>query len=152
MAGEGEGIFDLGDALGATEAPSVQKITIYLPNKDREGNLIPDIEDWISAGMQILADINLGVTRLPWAKGIWRSEDGADDVSEDTTLLYSYLRRPETFVGRFNEIKSFLDEFGRETRQGELMVEFFGEKIDGDNAAGSNVHFRIYSIRLPEQA
>lgn len=146
MGGPAEASFDLGEALGATEAPSFQKFTIYIPNKDRNGNLVENIEDWIVAGMNILADINLGVTRLPWAQGIWKAHANDPVLLEDVTLVYSYLRRPDAFRERFNEIKSFLDSFGTETGQGEVMVEFFGEKIESDEAAESNIYFRIYTI------
>lgn len=36
--------FNLGTELGATEEPSAQRLTLYIPNKDRDGTLIAEHE------------------------------------------------------------------------------------------------------------
>ena len=139
--GKEETEFDLQEELGASATFSTQKLTVYLPDKNKNGEPIPDIEVWVEAGMRLLADINLGVTRLPAAQGIWKPTAGAPDLNESTVLIYSYLREPEVFLDRFDEIRAFLHEFGRSTNQGEVMVELFGESVPG-----GDFYFRIFTI------
>jgi hypothetical protein len=38
--------FDLGKELGAAGNPSAQRLTLYIPNKDRDGGLIDDHKKW----------------------------------------------------------------------------------------------------------
>lgn len=120
--------------LSATESYSAAKITIYLADKDRHNNPIPDIESWIAAGMELLADINGGVTRLPWSTGIWieKSENGEDDKSYDnTTLIYSFVRDEVAFIAGLDQIEHYLHDYGRETNQGEVLFEYYEETQDG---------------------
>jgi len=120
--------FDLKTELGARDNFSVQRIAIYLPNKDRDGNPVKNIEAYIASGMRLLAEINLGVTRLPWANGIWiNTEKGAQSIPENTTVIYSFLRKPVEFFSRISDIKAFIHTFGKETNQGEVFVEYCGE-------------------------
>ena len=39
--------FDVGDALGASEPASVQVLTLYIPDKDREGNELGTQRKWV---------------------------------------------------------------------------------------------------------
>lgn len=133
--------FDLRQALGADETFALQKFSIYIPNKDRNGEPVQNIETWIEASMHLLAQINLGVTRLPWAQGIWKPSADAEDKLENTTVVFSYLKQPEVFQSRFAEIKEFLYEFADGANQGEVLVEFFGEALQGEG-----FYCRAYSI------
>lgn len=162
----GQGLFDLGAALLAQEDYPMQRSSIYLPNRrgNPERQLIHDIETWIEAAMHILARMNLGVTRLPKASGIWIPRTTAEDYEgrgeqipighlepEDTVLVYSFLTRQEVFEGRIDEIRHFLHKFGRETERNAVWIEFFGESYgDGQNGSGSpgdgELYCRIYSI------
>lgn len=124
-------LFDMQKALGAKEAFSFQKFSIYFPNKDRNNNPVRDVEDWIRQGMRLLTEINTGVTRLPAAQGNWKNVETGEVISEDTVVIYSFLREPEKFHSRSKEVQAFLKEFGLSTNQGEVMVEFFGEEESG---------------------
>lgn len=125
--------FDLAllSGLGADGAITVQKFTIYLPDRDKNQNPIPNIEEYIEAGASLLAGINHGVTRLPAAQGMWINSETGIPVTENTVLLYSFIRQPEQFIQRLPEIREFLHEFGSSTNQGEVVVEYFGETLDG---------------------
>lgn len=57
--------FDLGDDLGASGANSVQRLTLYIPSRDRDGRDILDVARWIDEGKRLLADICGGYTALP---------------------------------------------------------------------------------------
>ena len=131
MVADKKAAFDMQGALGATDTFSLQKISIYLPNKDRDECLIFDIENWIEAGMRVLAEINLGVTRLPPAIGYWVDTVKERTIKEDTHVIYSFIRQPDKFQEKFDKIRAFVHSFGKKTNQGEVMVEFFGEDGDG---------------------
>lgn len=132
--------FNLRELLGAKESYALQKLTIYLPDKDRNQRPIRNIEDYIEGSMRLLVEMNRGVTRLPIASGIWRNDED-EDIEENTTIIYSYITDPETFLNKIPKLKSLLYNFGEETNQGEVFVEFSGEAVDG-----STFYYRMYSI------
>jgi hypothetical protein len=63
---------DLGKELGATEEPSSQRLTLYVPNKDRNGELIADHEKWCKETQELLTAIGGGATAFPPVDGTWR--------------------------------------------------------------------------------
>lgn len=116
---------DLRARLRASQAASVQKLSIYIPNKDKDDDVLPNVDVWVDAAITLLTDINGGSTRMPVAKGTWRATDGRV-IKEDTTVIYSYIDEPDEFESRLNEITAFLHRFGRTTKQDSVMVEFSG--------------------------
>ena len=131
--------FDLGAYLEATEEVRTQRFTIYIPDRDRANQPIENIEDWIAACMGLLTRINGGCTRLPNASGEWLSDEGVT-VKEQTALIYSFFGDASVFVGHLNKIRAFIHRFGKETNQGEVMVELFGEDAEG-------LYSRAYKIK-----
>ena len=121
---------NISDVLGASPRPAGERFTIYLPDKDKTGSQVADIGHWIEAALGLLTDINGGATRLAPTVGYWRSPEGRL-IAEETTLVYSYYPDPERFHERLGEIADFLHLFGRETNQGEVVAELFGEADDG---------------------
>lgn len=55
---------ELAEALGATAPTSIQVLTLYIPNKDRDGGAIADQERWVREAAALLARIGGGVTVL----------------------------------------------------------------------------------------
>lgn len=129
---------DLAFELGAEALATVEKFSIYFPDCDRHNNPVPDFESWVDQAMLTLTDINGGVTRLPASIGMWNSQTGTL-VKERTTIIYSYLMKPDQFVSRIKEIRQLVHDFGRETNQGEVLVEYAG-------AADGEAYVRSYSI------
>ncbi|HEX9965282.1 MAG TPA: hypothetical protein VGB04_09910 [Allosphingosinicella sp.] len=118
---------DLAKILGAAQAASLQRFSLYLPDSDREGRPVPQLEQWIEAAMLIFAEVNGGATRLPLAQGIWKPEDGGATVREATTIVYSFIRDTERFEGGIERLAAFIHTFGKHANQGEVMVEFSGD-------------------------
>lgn len=116
---------DLGKILGADQAASIEKFSIYLPDRDRDNKKVPDIATWIETAIIKMAEVNGGVTRLPPSTGAWRRDDGVL-VRENTTVLYSYIRDPALFEKQLPVLVRLLHTFGKRTNQGEVMVEFSG--------------------------
>jgi hypothetical protein len=117
---------DLRQALGAGEPASLQKLSLYLPERDRDGNEVPHIENWIEAALALFGEINGGATRLPVAEGYWTPKKG-EAVREPTNVVYSYIRDDTRFTADLDRLVRFIHSFGKHARQGEVMVEFSGE-------------------------
>lgn len=109
------------DALGAAEASSADKITIYVPSRDRHGNVV-DFEPWVSRAMEILSNVGGGATRFPSAQGAWQNPESGNLIVEEVTLVYAFVDG-DTLVAWLPEIRQFLHEMGHALDQGEVVVE-----------------------------
>jgi len=124
----------LEEILGAIDEPSVQQLTLYIPNKDKDGRIIKNLEGWIREAQNVLTIIGRGSTTLPPADGTWLKKDVynikelKDEyiLKEKTTLVYAYID-PDRFEKNFKSLRAFLHRFGRETNQGEVPFEFYGK-------------------------
>jgi hypothetical protein len=127
---------NLSEALGAVDAPSVQQLTIFIPNKDKNGKEVKNFHFWVKEAQKILSIIGGGATTMPPADGTWLDPEkdiakleklkDEDLVWEKTTILYTYIQ-PHRFEKNLNLLREFLHRFGRETKQGEVVCEFDGE-------------------------
>jgi hypothetical protein len=116
---------ELGKELGATEQPSGQRLTLYVPNKDRIGTFIEDHARWAKEAQEILTAIGDGATAFPPVDGTWRKPDGTD-LWEQTRIIYTYAD-PDKLAANLPRLREFLHRFGRETNQGLVVVEFDGK-------------------------
>src|SRR5262245_585319 len=116
--------FDLGKELGATDQPSGQRLTLYIPNRDQDGQLIQDHPGWCKEAQELLTAIGGGATAFPPVEGMWRKPDGTD-LWEETKNIYTYID-PDKLAANISRLREFLHRFGRETRQGRVVFEFDG--------------------------
>ena len=56
---------DFGMALGATDESSGQRLTLYIPNMDKEGNVLADHSVWCKQAQELLTEIGKGATAFP---------------------------------------------------------------------------------------
>jgi len=133
-----ETTLDLGSALGASEAASTQILTLYIPNKDRDGNEFGAQRKWVLEAARLLAELGGGVTVMPPCEGGWWNETSGQIVWEAPVIVYTYIK-PEPFVRGMPRLRAFLHRLGRETLQGEVAVEFDGlfYRITSFDAEGS---------------
>lgn len=126
MAGEGRTgdpiQLDLAEALGATAEVSGETLTIYVPNRDRTGRGIKSARRWVREAADLLARIGGGVTIMPPAEGGWEDEKGKI-IWDEPVCVYTYVK-PARFVALLPRLREFLHRLGRETNQGEVVVEF----------------------------
>jgi hypothetical protein len=115
---------DVGKEFGASEEPSGQRLTLYVPNKDRDGALIPDHAIWCIEAQEILTEIGAGATSFPPVDGTWRKPDGSD-LWEQTKIVYTYVD-PDRMAKNVTRLREFLHRFGRQTNQGKVVFEFGG--------------------------
>ena len=116
---------DVGEALGASAATSTQVLTLYIPNKDRDGKEFGTQRKWVLEAAGLLAEVGGGVTVMPACEGGWFNEATADVVWESPIVVYTYIK-PEPFTAALPRLRAFLHRLGRETNQGEVAVEFDG--------------------------
>ena len=116
--------FNLGKELGATEEPAAQRLTLYIPNKDRDGAMIDEHEKWITEAQGLLTEIGGGATAFPPVEGTWRKPDGSD-LWEQTRIIYTYVD-PDRLAANMPRLRGFLHRFGRQTNQGKVVFEFDG--------------------------
>jgi hypothetical protein len=117
--------FDLAQALGAQESYSTTKLTLYIPDKDRDGAEFGTQRRYILEAAQLLARIGGGVSIMPAIEGGWLNPETNQIVWERPVVVYTFVR-PAEFVTLLPELRSFLHRLGRETRQGEIAAEFDG--------------------------
>jgi hypothetical protein len=115
---------DLAKEFGAEEGFSTQKLCLYIPNKDKDGTEVLDYEHWVNEAREILSRIGGGATALPPADGTWEKENG-EILWEQTRLVYCFVDA-DNFEANIKNLRNFLHRLGRETGQGEVVVEFDG--------------------------
>ncbi len=116
---------DLADALGASNVASDQILTLYIPDKDREGEELGTQRKWVLDAADLLARIGGGVTIMPPAEGGWFDTDNDRVIWERPVVVYTYVK-PDLFLERLSDLRVFLHRLGREANQGEIVVEFDG--------------------------
>lgn len=127
--------FDLARILGAVKEVATQVLTVYIPNKDKNGALLSNYEKWVKEARDILTVIGGGATTMPPADGSWL--DPALGVTEATQLKDSYVILEKTTLittyiqaqslkKNLGALREFLHRFGRETNQGEVALEYDG--------------------------
>lgn len=129
--------FDLERILGSQSDFSTQRLTLYVPNKDRNSRKLKDHEHWVKEARALLTAIGGGATAYPPADGTWASETGKI-IWEQTRIIYCFIV-PERFQEKATDLREFLHRFGRETNQGEVVVEFDGRfyrVVDFEPAGG----------------
>ncbi len=114
---------DLRAALGAEEEESFQVLALYIPDRDRDGEELGNQRRWVLEGAELLARIGGGVTIEPPAEGGWLDDERGVIVWERPVRMFTYLKT-DRFEALVPELRSFLHRLGRETRQGEVAVEF----------------------------
>lgn len=115
---------NLRKALGASEETSQQLLSLYIPDKDREGRGFGAQRKWILEAAGILTMIGGGVTIMPAVEGGWLNAEGKT-IWEHPVVVYCYVR-PGPFLEELPRLRQFLHRLGRDTNQGEVVVEFDG--------------------------
>src|SRR5262249_39011774 len=115
---------DIGKELGAIEGFSTQRLCLYIPDKDKDGTQVLDHEQWVKEAREVLGRIGGGSTALPPADGTWEKESG-EILWEKTSLVYCFID-PDRFEANLKALRTFLHRFGKDTKQGEVVVEFDG--------------------------
>jgi hypothetical protein len=112
---------NLMDALGAAEEATQDRITIYIPSRDKEGKPI-EHEIWVEKAMEFLSQVGGGATRMPPARGAWRNPASGALIIEDVTLVYSFIDG-DALSTRISDLRQLMHAMGRALDQGEVAIE-----------------------------
>ena len=115
---------DLTSLLGASKAPATQVLTLYIPDKDRNGKQIKNLSKWIREAQDVLTAIGGGSTSTS-ANGTWMNPESGVIIREKTVIVYTYINA-DSFKKNFRRLREFVHRFGKETNQGEVAVLFAG--------------------------
>ena len=113
---------NIGYNLGAAESASIECLTLYIPSKDAAGKAF-DQRPWIDDTLALLSKIGGGATVPPPAEGAWLNPETGVLIKESVVLTYTYVD-PDRFVAALGDVRRFAHRLGRETRQGEVIIEF----------------------------
>ena len=100
-------------------------MTLYIPDKDRQGGELGTQRKWVLEAAALLANIGGGVTIMPPTEGGWYDPESDVIIWERPVVVYTYIK-PDLFLQHLPTLRRFLHRLGRETRQGEIAVEFDG--------------------------
>src|SRR5260370_6947181 len=92
--GHGPEEIDLPAALGADAGVSTQCFTVYVPNKDRNGEEIGNQRKWVLEAIRLLSEVNGGATAMPPVEGGWLNDE-PEIIWEQPVVLYSFIRPDE---------------------------------------------------------
>lgn len=95
-----------------------QRMTIYLPSRDKNGNEIEDIDYWVDEACALFCGMNGGATYLI-GFGVYQTKAGML-IRERTHVIYSIAGTAETAIAN---LLAFLDRFGSVTEQEVVMYE-----------------------------
>lgn len=112
---------DLMEALGAAEEASQDRVTIYIPSRDQNGEPV-DFESWVMRAMEFPSQVGGGATRMPPAKGAWLNPLTGALITEDVTLVYSFVDG-DALTARMADPRNFMHAMGRALDQGEIAIE-----------------------------
>ena len=115
--------------LGASHSIFNYRFAIYLPNKNRYDEEIPDIEQWADEAHYVLFTAAGGATRLPPAQGMWLNKQEGKVIHEVTHVVYAFIE-PAAFKPNLPLVLDFIHRYGRDTMQDSVAVEY-----------GAKVHF-----------
>jgi hypothetical protein len=112
---------NIAEVFGASSARE-QRFAVYIPNKDKDGNSVEQ-NKWIEKTLRLLSEICGGATAMPPIRGAWLNEKSGALVVEEPVLVYTFIE-PEEFARRMNEVVRLVHDIGKETRQGQMAIEF----------------------------
>lgn len=121
-----------------------RRFVMYLPDNNRFGERIDNIEDSVKEACLILVQLNGGATRLPPAQGLWFNKTDNCLVRETTHIVFSCVTG-SAFFHHLQAIRAFIERFARETNQESIAVEFDGSIffISGDAIEAPERHLEL---------
>lgn len=110
----------------ARDAPSTaqrKRLAIYIPDRDRYDNPVPNITRWTDEAIILLTGIGGGATSVP-AEGAWIVKEHL--IREKVHIVYSDVL-PEAMNAHRAKVIDFLERFGAATGQDTVAAEYDGQ-------------------------
>jgi hypothetical protein len=103
----------------------LNRLAIYLPNRNCFEEEIPDIGKWIDEAAFLLTTIAGGATIIE-ARGMWMNRISGKIINERTAIVYANVDYRQALKDR-PLIDDFIARFGHETLQDSVSVEYGGK-------------------------
>lgn len=100
----------------------IRRFVLYLPERDREGKEVPNMDFWVKEACFLLCLLNGGATHIK-AQGVWYVAETDQVVSEPVHIIQTAID-PAKFLKEIALVRLFTERFGRETNQDAVAVEF----------------------------
>ena len=107
-------------------AGSTQRLTLYIPTLERNGQPILNREIWMKEAIHLLSRLGGGATVFPHQLGAWLNPETDEVLEEPVDIVYTFVHA-EAFEQNLQYLRSFLHRLGRDTNQGEVGFEFDGQ-------------------------
>ncbi len=101
---------NLAEALGAEDAVSIQRLTLYIPSRDKNGKDF-DPGPWVDEALRLLSTIGGGATAMPPVDGAWLNPETSEPVTEKIVLAYTFIE-PERFLAALPALRTFPHRLG----------------------------------------
>jgi hypothetical protein len=114
----------LARALGALDEGPRERVCLYLPSRDAQGNPV-DTAPWIAEAEALLTRLAGGATVLPPSVGAWRPSPEEALMREQVVQAYAFATT-QAIADGLPLLRAFLHRLGRETGQREVACEIGG--------------------------
>ena len=104
---------------------AVKRLTLYIPERDRFDNPIPNLAYWISEAILLLTSFGSGTTKLS-GEGAWVITQTGKLQREPVNILYSDVASA-AFNAQRQSVLAFMEHFGTTTGQDAVAAEYDGE-------------------------
>src|SRR5262245_38201415 len=104
-------------------------LVLYIPSANRfgKGLGVKEQERWVRKALQVLGKGMGGATAFPRGLGVWRDDAQGGKLVWDRPVLVQCYTTEETIEANAEDLRLFLVDMGKSTRQGAV-----GFVIDGD--------------------
>lgn len=111
--------------FGPGDRIPADRLSIYLPTKDRHGVPIADHKNWVGEAMMLLTTFFGGATHLKGNEGHYFHADRGVFVKEEVSIVYAYADIERVYHHR-DPLKAFIEDFAVNTNQDSVAVEYAG--------------------------
>ncbi len=112
-------------SFGPSQMVKTTKLTIFIPNKDKYGNLIETIYHWVNEAQFLFTTLFGGCTCIHQAKGMWYNETDGIFMDETTAIVTTYVNI-EDLQKHLNTIQRFVQNFLTVANQDAVAIEYDG--------------------------
>ena len=107
-----------------SERPANRRLCLYIPNKDRNGNPVYRLDEWINEACLVLVAMCGGASRPLPLSGFWQTSAGKL-IEETTHTVFSFID-PHALKSNWSLLSDFIERFLTETNQESVAIEYDG--------------------------
>ena len=121
---------NLAQKLGATEEGKHLEIEFFVPDKDRQGEVVADWQDWCDRHRDLATRIGDGSTASPTAfEGTYLTRSG-ETIFENTYRVYTHFH-PAKLYEHYSDLEGLLYGFLEMANQECVVFRLYDGSING---------------------